>query len=144
MKKIFAIFVTIFMAFAMVSCKDVISGVVYNVNVDGNAKGDVVVTFPDGNLELNGEAGLLFNYSNDTTVVASNLLLEDAMKSTDKKTSKFANNLNNGFNVAMKEAGAEGSYHVRISGYAKEPKSGIVIAIDKTFDYPAPVDEVTE
>lgn len=126
------------------SCKDTVNGFVYNVNLEGNATGDVVVTFPNGSLELNGQAGILFAYSNDTTLVGKSvedgLVLGAAVESEDKDVRAFATSVNNGFSVALKDAQAGGTYHVRVYGYAKEPNTGIVIAIDKTFDYPAPVD----
>ena len=65
MKKFLTILMMAVAMLAMTSCKDKL-GVVYNVAIDGNASGDVVVTFPNGDLELNGETALLFHYSNDT------------------------------------------------------------------------------
>ena len=128
----------------MTSCKDTVGGILYNVKVDGNASGDVVVTFPNGSLELDGKAGLVFAYSNDTTLVTrraeDDLLLGDAIESQDKDIRTFATSVNEGFSVALKDTKAGGEYHVHITGYAKEPNTGIVIAIDKSFDYPAPVD----
>lgn len=128
----------------MTSCKDTVNGFLYNVKVEGSASGDVVVTFPNGNLELDGKAGLVFAYSNDTTLVARNaedgLLLGAAVESNDKDVRTFATSVNNGFSVSLKDTQAGGEYHVRVVGYAKEPNTGIVIAIDKSFDYPAPVD----
>ena len=128
----------------MTSCKDTVNGFLYNVKVDGSASGDVVVTFPNGSLELDGKAGLVFAYSNDTTLVARNaeegLLLGAAVESEDKDVRTFATSVNNGFSVSLKDAAAGGEYHVRVVGYAKEPNTGIVIAIDKSFDYPAPID----
>ena len=147
MKKIFILFAMMF-AFMFTSCKDSVGGFLYNVNVDGSAKGDVVVTFPNGNLELNGDAGLAFKYSNDTTLVKSGVkdevLLGAALDSDKEETRTFATSVNNGFSVALKDASAEGSFHVHIHGYAKEPKTGLVIYIDRTYDYPEPVNEVVE
>ena len=128
----------------MTSCKETVNGFVYNVNVEGSANGDVVVTFPNGSLELNGQAGLLFAYSNDTTkvakVVEDGLALGAAAESQDEDVRAFATSVDNGFSVALKDAQAGGSFHVRVHGYAKEPNTGLVVLIDKTFDYPAPVD----
>lgn len=167
MKKVLAILMMAVAMLAMTSCKDKL-GVVYNVAIDGNASGDVVVTFPNGDLELNGETALLFHYSNETdttpvvevvdpnvvtdttsvladsTAVAElaegELLLGAALTSEDKDVRTFATAVNDGFSVSLKDAKAGGSYHVHIYGYAKEPNTGIVIVIDKSFDYP----EVTE
>ena len=167
MKKILVILMMAVAMLAMTSCKDKL-GVVYNVAIDGNASGDVVVTFPNGDLELNGETALLFHYSNetdtthsvgvadpnvatdtvaalaDTTAVAEpadgELLLGAALVSEDKDVRTFATAVNDGFSVSLKDAKAGGSYHVHIYGYAKEPNTGITIVIDKSFDYP----EVTE
>lgn len=127
------------------SCKDTVNGFLYNVNVDGDAAGDVIVTFPNGRLELDGQAGLTFAYSNDTTLTVKNtedgLLLGAAVESENKDVRTFATSVNNGFSVALKDADAGGSYHIRVHGYAKEPNTGIIIAIDKTFDYPEVADD---
>ena len=144
MKKFFLAIAVMLTALVATSCKDTVNGFVYNVNVEGNASGDVVVTFPNGSLELNGQAGLLFAYSNDTTVATKGaqdeLPLGAAVESEDKDVREFATSVDNGFSVTLKDAEAGGTYHVRVYGYAKEPNTGIIIAIDKTFDYPAPVD----
>lgn len=144
MKKfILAIAAMLISLVTMTSCKDTVNGFLYNVKVDGTATGDVVFTFPNGNLELDGQAGLIFAYSNDTTVVApadGGLRLGAAVESEDKDVRTFATSVNNGFSVALKDTEAGGEYHVRIVGYAKEPNTGIIIAIDKSFDYPAPID----
>ena len=143
MKKFFLGIAAMLMAFMLTSCRDTVNGFVYNVNVEGNATGDVVVTFPNGSLELDGQAGLVFAYSNDTTLVkgvGDELLLGAAVESEDKDVRAFATSVNNGFSVALKDAQAGGTYHVRVHGYAKEPNTGIILAIDKTFDYPAPID----
>lgn len=142
MKKIFAILAMAIAMIAMTSCKDNL-GVLYNVALEGNASGDVVVTFPNGDLELNGSAALLFHYSNDTTAVKaaeSAPLLGAALESDNEEVRNFANAIDDTFSVRFKDAQAGGSYHVRVTGYAKEPTTGIVILIDKSFDYP----EVTE
>ncbi len=127
-------------SFMMTSCKDTVNGFLYNVNVEGNATGDVVVTFPNGSLELDGQAGILFAYSNDSTLVKKTpedgLLLGAAVQSDDVKTQKFAAAVNNGFSVAFKDAETKGTYHIRVKGYAKEPNTGVVLYIDKQFDYP--------
>ena len=144
MKKFFLAIAVMLTAFMATSCKDTVSGIVYNVNVEGNASGDVVVTFPNGSLELNGQAGLLFAYSNDTAVnvrkAEDGIVLGAAVESEDEDVREFANTVETGFSVALKDAQAGGTYHVRVYGYAKEPTTGITILIDKTFDYPAPVD----
>ena len=69
MKKILIGLMAILTSFMITGCKDPVAGIMYDVNIDGNAKGDVVVTFPNGNLDLNGDATLAFKYSNDTTMV---------------------------------------------------------------------------
>lgn len=138
MKKIFTILTMIVAMFVMSSCKESL-GVLYNVSLEGNASGDVVVTFPNGDLELNGDTALLFHYSNDTTAVKtvdSTPLLGAALESENEDVRTFATSVDNDFNVRFKDAQAGGSYHVRVTGYAKEPNTGIVILIDKEFDYP--------
>ena len=144
MKKFLLALAVMLGALAMTSCKETVNGFVYSVNVEGNASGDVVVTFPNGNLELDGQVALAFAYSNDNAPATKNvedgLALGAAVESEDEDVRAFATSVNNGFSVALKDAEAGGTYHVRIYGYAKEPTTGLVIAIDKTFDYPAPVD----
>lgn len=141
MKKIFTILAMAIAMFAMTSCKDTL-GIVYNVAIEGDATGDVVVTFPNGDFELNGQAGLAFHYSNDTEVKAATdgTVLGAALESDNAEVRDFANTINDGFSVSFKDTKAGGSYHVHITGYAKEPNTGITVLIDKTFDYP----EVTE
>lgn len=141
MKKIFTILAMAIAMFAMTSCKDTL-GIVYNVAIEGDATGDVVVTFPNGDFELNGQAGLAFHYSNDTEVKAATdgTVLGVALESDNVEVRDFANTINDGFSVSFKDTKAGGSYHVHITGYAKEPNTGITVLIDKTFDYP----EVTE
>ena len=145
MKKFFIAIAMMFATLIATSCKDTVNGFVYNVNVEGKASGDVVVTFPNGSLELNGQAGLLFAYSNDVPTnrdaKVAGVALSEAAESENADVREFANSLESGFSVALKDTKAEGTYHVRIYGYAKEPTTGITITIDKTFDYPAPVDE---
>ena len=113
-------------------------GILYNVNIDGKAAGDVVVTFPNGKLDLDGAVNLAFVYSNDTTVVSNNcILLSNALESNDKEVRNFANTVNNEFDVRLKNPEVAGSYDVKIYGYAKETATGIVIAVNKEFKYPS-------
>ena len=137
MKKIFTILAMAAAMFAVTSCKDY-PGIVYNVAIEGNATGDVVVTFPNGDFELNGKAGLAFHYSNDTEAKKSvnGTLLGEALESSNEDVRNFATSVNDGFSVTFKDTKAGGTYHVHITGYAKEPTTGIVVMIDKTFDYP--------
>lgn len=141
MKKIFTILAMAIAMFAMTSCKDTL-GIVYNVAIEGNATGDVVVTFPNGDFELDGQAGLAFHYSNDAEAkeATDGTVLGAALESDNAEVRDFANTVNDGFSVSFKDTKAGGSYHVHITGYAKEPNTGITVLIDKTFDYP----EVTE
>ena len=137
MKKIFTILAMAVAMFAMTSCKETL-GVVYNVAIEGNATGDVVVTFPNGDFELNGEAGLAFHYSNDTEAkeATDGTLLGAALESDSKDVRELATTVNEGFSVRFKDTQAGGTYHVHVTGYAKEPTTGVVVLIDKTFDYP--------
>ena len=147
MKKILSMFAVVFATLMLTSCNDSVNGFLYDVKVDGSSKGDVLVTFPNGSLGLDGDANLAFKYSNDTTIVTYGAVLEDCEGFVDPKVDNsetvqtFAAKVNDGFDVALKDASATGEYHIRIHGYAKEPNTGIIIAIDKSFDYPAPVDE---
>lgn len=144
MKKLFLAIAMMFGALAATSCKDTVA-VVYSINVEGSANGDVVVTFPNGNLELNEQTGLLFTYSNDTApltkAAVKGVAVEEAAESDQKEVRSLAETIESGFAVTFKDAAAGGEYHVKIHGYAKEPTTGITILIDKSFDYPAPVDQ---
>lgn len=154
MKKFMILLMAIAM-FAVTSCKDTVNGFVYNVNVEGNAAGDVVVVFPNGNLDLGGDAKLLFHYSNDTDttnvidiaaldVVKDEVPLSAALDSEDKDVKTFATAVDGGFSVALKNPEVGGSYYVRVYGYAKEPNTGFVVLIDKVFQYPVPEEAVAE
>lgn len=154
MKKLMILLMAIAM-FAVTSCKDTVNGFVYNVNVEGNAAGDVVVVFPNGNLDLGGDAKLLFHYSNDTDttnvidiaaldVVKDEVPLSAALDSEDKDVKTFATAVDGGFSVALKNPEVGGSYYVRVYGYAKEPNTGFVVLIDKVFQYPVPEEAVAE
>ena len=160
MKKLMILLMAIAM-FAVTSCKDTVNGFVYNVNVEGNAAGEVVVVFPNGSLDLGGDANLLFHYSNDTdttnvidiaaldevvdsTFVDDELPLGAALESENKDVKNFATAVNGGFSVALKNPELGGSYCVRVYGYAKEPNTGFVILIDKVFQYPVPEEAVAE
>lgn len=108
----------------------------YNVNIDGDASGDVIVTFPNGSLSLDGDAGILFTYSNDTTAVFTNVLSESeiAASNDDVKMTAWSNvndYMNNNFKVSAVDAG--GVYDIKITGYVKEPITGLIIAIDRRF-----------
>lgn len=148
MKKFIFAIAAMLVGFAamMTSCNETVGGFLYNVNVDGNATGDVVVTFPNGELGLNGNVDLAFKYSNDSTIVKYGVSPESVSDLVDPATDEresvqnFAAKVNDGFGVTFKDAEAGGSYHVHIYGYAKEPNTGFIIAIDKVYDYPAPVD----
>lgn len=136
MKKIFGIFMMAFAMFAMVSCDDPNQGFVYDVTVEGDADGIVNVTFPQGSLELNGQAGLAFKWSNDTTVVfgvGEVADTEEAAEVTEEAQAPFG------------VTAADGTYFIHVFGYAKEPITGMIVAIDRTFTNRANVeaDEVS-
>lgn len=150
MKKFLFGLAIVFAGLMFTSCNDTVNGFVYDVSIDGNANGNVVVTFPNGNLDLDGNVDLTFKYSNDTTIVQytrnSTTIKGFADPATDdrKEVQELNNAVNESFGVRFKDAEAGGSYCVHITGYAKEPTTGIVIAIDKTFQYPPVNEEVTE
>lgn len=150
MKK-FLIGLAIFIiAFLSTSCRPEVNGFVYDVNIDGNASGNVLVTFPNGSLDLDGSTTLAFKYSNDTTIVKyvgdTKLVkgLVDPNVNANKEVQKFNTTVNNSFNVVLNDTDLGGSYYIRIHGYAKEPNTGIVIAIDKTFQYPPVAEKIKE
>jgi len=111
-------------------------GIVYNVTVDGDADGNVNVTFPNGKFEMNGDADLAFVYSNDTIQALQGLNVltaEEIIAFNDANQLAALNAVNSWvdetFTVSATQAG--GTYDVVIKGYVKETLTGLVIAIDK-------------
>lgn len=135
MKKFLITLVAVITSLLCTSCDPKV-GILYDVNIDGSAAGNVLVTFPNGSLDLNGDTNLAFKYSNDTTIVKNGIFLSDALMSNDKKVANFASTVNNEFDVVLKDTSLGGAYDVKIHGYAKEPTTGIIITIDKEFKYP--------
>lgn len=153
MKKFFAIML---MAFALVgfqACKENNGvSVVYNIAVVGDADGDVTVTFPNGSLELNGQAAVDFAYTNDTTKVVNvfalgdepmfDYVLGEALESNDAEVKDAAEKVEA---TLVSVNAASGTYYLHVSGFAKETLTGLIFAIDREFTNRAnePV-EVTE
>jgi predicted small secreted protein len=150
MKKFLISLAIAFASFLFTGCNDPVQGIVYDVNIDGKATGDVVVTFPNGSLNLDGDAALAFKYSNDTTIVQTGKRavaikgLTNPELDTRKEVQQLYTTATQSFDVKLKNAEAGGTYFVHVHGYAKEPNTGIVVAIDKTFQYPPVNEEVTD
>lgn len=148
MKKLFNLLaiavVTMMMAFSLTSCDttnndgNTQTGFTYNVDIDACAKGDLMVTFPNGKLAMNGDATIMFDYSNDSVInlMAGDILTEEAiLASNDQVKIDALNATNNWFdeNFTVSSTSAGGKYCVKASGYIKEPVSGLVIRLSKSF-----------
>lgn len=130
MKKIFLIAAMAIMALSAVSCKDGEFVVSYNVDVIGDADGNVAVTFPDGTLNMDGTAALNFHYGNVPTGIAT-VSLADAMASNDAKVVKAAKAVSEDYAKNFKATAASGTYYFHVGGYAEA--YGVKISIDETL-----------
>lgn len=130
MKKILLIAAMAIMVLLAASCKDGEFVVSYNVDVVGDADGNVAVTFPDGTLKMEGTAALSFHYGNAPTGIAP-LSLSDAMTSNDAKVVKAAKAVSEDYAKKFKVIAASGTYYFHVGGYAEA--YGVKISIDETL-----------
>ena len=136
MKKFFAsIALMVAMLFAT-SC-DPQEGIVYNVTVDGQAKGVVTYAVPQVEGRFVADGDLYLRCSNDTTLVAGAMPLGAGLDSAESDVAKAAEAANA---WAQSAFNFDGDYHVRVHGYVKY--YGITFEIDEEF--PQTVDEVVE
>lgn len=139
MKKLYLIIVTLLFVVGttMNSCKsDYAQAIDYHLVVEGESDGKVDVKFPHGDFVSYGATNILLNvYSNDTVQVwrTSNAqVLDNALRAHDAKVQKAAQSVERALTqIHVKEA--EGKYYIHIQGYAKEPVTGLVFKIDRTF-----------
>lgn len=117
MKKFLLIAMMVVATLSLSSCedKDVVK---YNVEITGDAEGDVSVTFPNGLLTLNGDADLAFHYGNATLGVTT-ITSEELATTKDKKVLKAAKEVNEDVVASFQATSAGGSYYLRIAGYAE-------------------------
>lgn len=133
MKKLI-IFIGVLTLLAMNSCKsDYVQSIDYQLAITGQSDGTVEVNFPHGDFTTNGAADILLNlHAKDSLLTANVLTLDRALAMNDAKVQKAAQRVEKELsNVYVKKA--DGNYFIHIKGYAKEPITGLVFAIDRTF-----------
>jgi len=132
MKKVFLLMAMV-ATVLLSSCKEGQFGFVYSAAANGDAKGDVALTFPVGEFKVNGDAALSLVVSNDTTkILTSNAItLEQAFESSDPKIVKAATAIDEWVDANFNVAG--GDYYVHLLGYVKETLTGIEVRIDREF-----------
>ena len=131
MKKLFMVILAAIMMFSFASCNscskdDVKFGVEYALNINGDADGDVAVTFDQGALKLNGTAALDFVVSNmDTVAVNGDLpLLDSLLISNDLKTVEAAEAMSAEVDKFAATA-ASGTYDLYLKGRVRERVTGL-------------------
>lgn len=106
----------------------------YSLTAEGQTDGCIDIMFPNGEFQADGLAALLFKISsNDSLQLAfAGTDLTDALVSSNTVQRNAAIKVENDLNK-IQIASAEGEYYIRLKGFAKEPITGIVFAIDKTY-----------
>lgn len=135
MRKII-VFLMAAMLMAFQSCKETQFGILYSISADGDAAGDVALTFPNGEFSSNGQAVIKFKWSNDTTTMleaVNAITLEEAYKSNDKKVVEAAQAADAWVDANFSATSLEGSYYVHIVGYVEETATQIKLSIDRVF-----------
>lgn len=118
MKKIFLFFAAAMVAaLCLTSCNDKNLNIIYDVTISGDADGEVEVSFPNGQLNLDGKTDLAFHYGNAVTYKP--LLGAEAI--VNKAADDFS------------AAATSGSYYLHVKGYVTEPVSSLKIEIDKVL-----------
>ena len=118
------------------SCSnDVHFGIEYSLQSDGQANGNVALTFDGGSFDLNGEADYALNWSN--TILLANQVdgipLATALESKDMHTLEAATKVNEWLDNSIKVTSAGGTYDIYVKGYVKETATGLTFAIDRHF-----------
>lgn len=107
----------------------------YNINVVGEADGQVDVVFPDGKFAVDGATNLSFTYGNDTTVVFSKVgdfSVEQGIKSADKEVQRFANDVQ-GLDESISATSAGGTYYLVVDARYYDPITGTEIHTRKVL-----------
>ena len=107
----------------------------YNFNISGHAVGDVDVTFPGGQLTLEGETGLSFTYGESPMrdPFFSQITLEELYASDNQKSIQIANAVSSNYEEAFSATTASGTYFLHIVGSVREKTTGIEVKIDKVL-----------
>lgn len=117
---------------AATSCKGQLE-FVYRADICGDADGHVLVTFPDGKLNLNGDANLAFTYANDSLEVEQFFRTPEQVELQGDWRSENVMRQAMPYVDAFNVTSAGGTYDVLIKGYVTEKKTGISFKIDKRF-----------
>lgn len=128
MKKILIGLAMMLSALAFTSCEEEEFKITYNVDIVGDADGDVTLTFPDGRLALQGCAAIDFHYGNADV---ADYTLTEALESNDANVVKAAWAVKEDVEKAFTVVATEGTYYIHIGGYAEA--YGVKISIDETF-----------
>ena len=118
------------------SCSnDVQFGIEYSLQSDGQANGNVSLTFDGGSFDLNGEADYALNWSNTILLAnqADGIPLAVALESKDMQTFEAATKVNEWLDNSIKVTSAGGTYDIYVKGYVKETATGLTFAIDRHF-----------
>lgn len=125
--------------FAFTSCESCKSDngykdeVQYSLVANGDAEGDLSVKYGNAEFISKGEAELTFKFSNIDTLQSENpVLLSRALTSNDTKLQDAAIRVNEGLE-GIEITSVNGTYYLHLVGYAKEPVTGIIFSIDRTF-----------
>jgi len=110
-----------------------VDSIQYSLTADGHADGQLGVEFPNGKFQSNGDVDLLFEIENDTTkLLSSGLTLEKGLAANDLKEREAAEKVSDELGK-ITITSLDGHYLVHLKGYAKEPVTGLVFMIDKTY-----------
>ena len=135
-------FIYLFLAAMMfASCescsKDDVNGnapsIQYSLTVKGDADGSLSVVYGNAEFQSVGTADLMFKFSNvDTVAVKDAISLTKSLQSNSEEIQTAALKVNSELD-AIEVKSAEGTYYLNLNGYAKEPVTGLVFNIDRTF-----------
>jgi hypothetical protein len=107
----------------------------YQLNADAQADGQFDVTFPRGKFTSNGEAKITFEISSmepNTQLMTSQRELVKALESNDEQEKDAAMEVSSELDK-INISSLDGHYLVHIKGYAKEPTTGLIFVIDRTY-----------
>ena len=120
---------------------DVGWGIEYSLQSDGQANGNVALTFDGGSFTLNGEADYAFTWSNTILLRdVGGIPLETALASKDVRTVDAATKVNDWLDNSITFTSAGGTYDIYVKGYVRETATGLTFAIDRHFTN-IPVDD---
>lgn len=110
-------------------------GIEYSLQSDGQANGNVAVTFDGGSFNIDGQANYGFAWQNTILLneVNSFIPLSSALNSKDVQTLEAAKKVDEWLNNSITVTSAGGTYDIYVKGYVKETMTGLTFAIDRHF-----------